>query len=292
MVKKATTLEEQVALLRSRGVVITDEGKARECLLDIGYYRLGSYLFPFEKTYPRHENRTHDYIAGTKLADAVALYYFDFDLRNILNRYLSRIEIALRTYITYTLSNKYKSSPTWFVNPNVMTDSYIMHFDEVYADIKKSPVIKRHHKKYPGDRYAPAWKTIEYMSFGNLERLYCNLRNPKDRQEICRYFGVIRSKVFENYLRALLYLRNLCAHNGVLFDLRLTRSLKSGPAGSFNRSNDYCLSSVLRVVEYILKNISINRLNEMKLAISNARTVLISKYPQAEKLLKKTGGLL
>lgn len=105
MIKKATTLEEQVVLLRQRGVVITCEEKARECLLDIGYFRLCSYLFPFEKTYPNLSNRTHEVVDGTKLSDAVALYYFDFDLRNILNRYISRIEVALRTYITYSLSN-------------------------------------------------------------------------------------------------------------------------------------------------------------------------------------------
>ena len=37
---------------------------------------------------------------GTKFEDAVALYYFDFDVRNLLNRYISRIEVAFRTYMT------------------------------------------------------------------------------------------------------------------------------------------------------------------------------------------------
>ena len=111
--KKATTLDELVALLRQRGVELTSEEKAKEYLLDIGYFRLCSYLFPFEKTYPNLSNRTHDVVDGTKLSDAVALYYFDFALRSILNRYISRIEVALRTYITYSLSNKYKNSPTW-----------------------------------------------------------------------------------------------------------------------------------------------------------------------------------
>ena len=103
MNKTATTLDEQIVLLSSRGVEITCIEKAKECLLDIGYFRLCSYLFPFEKSYPRYKNRTHEVIDGTKLSDAVALYYFDFDLRNILNRYISRIEVSLRTYITYTI---------------------------------------------------------------------------------------------------------------------------------------------------------------------------------------------
>ena len=200
MTKKATTLEKQVELLRSRGVEITCEEKAKECLLDIGYFRLCSYLFPFEKTYPKYSNRTHEVIEGTKLSDAVALYYFDFDLRNILNRYISRIEVSLRTYITYTLSNKYKDSPVWFIDPNVMKADFIRNFDSVYESIRKKPVIKRHHKKYINDKYAPAWKTVEYMTFGNIENLYANLSSISDKLDISRHFGVNQTAIFENYI--------------------------------------------------------------------------------------------
>ena len=34
-----------------------DEEKAKENLLDIGYYRLGFYFFPFEVTYPQLKKR-------------------------------------------------------------------------------------------------------------------------------------------------------------------------------------------------------------------------------------------
>lgn len=50
--KTATTIQEQIETLRERGMSIDDEGKAIENLSDIGYYRLGFYWFPFEKTYP------------------------------------------------------------------------------------------------------------------------------------------------------------------------------------------------------------------------------------------------
>ena len=45
-IKTATTIDEQIAKLRKRGLTISDEGKAREILSDIGYYRLGFYWFP------------------------------------------------------------------------------------------------------------------------------------------------------------------------------------------------------------------------------------------------------
>lgn len=292
MIKKATTLDEQVALLRSRGVEIICEDKAKECLLDIGYFRLCSYLFPFEKSYPKYKNRTHEVVAGTKLSDAVALYYFDFDLRNILNRYISRIEVALRTYITYTLSNKYKNSPTWFVDPAVMTSSFIKEFQSVYDTIKKKPIIKRHHKKYINDKYAPAWKTIEFMTFGNIENLYANLKSHDDKLDICRHFGVNQTSIFENYIKTIRTLRNTCAHGGVLFDMRLPMSIKNGPAGIIARVNGNNLCGALKVVEFLIGTISRNRLNDMKNNISDALTTLYSRNPSLKQTLKKTAGIL
>ena len=43
MAKKATTILEQIELLKSRGMSIPDEKKAGEILMDIGFYRLGLY---------------------------------------------------------------------------------------------------------------------------------------------------------------------------------------------------------------------------------------------------------
>ena len=50
--KEAKTIDEQIELMRSRNIEIPDEAKARESLLDIGYYRLGFFSFPFEKGFP------------------------------------------------------------------------------------------------------------------------------------------------------------------------------------------------------------------------------------------------
>ena len=41
MGKRATTVDEQIEILESRGLHIGDKDKAKEILQDIGYYRLG-----------------------------------------------------------------------------------------------------------------------------------------------------------------------------------------------------------------------------------------------------------
>ncbi len=127
MADRATTIEEQIALLESRGMKIDDKDKAQENLLDIGYYRLGFYWFPFEKTYPRKVRRNHLFKDGIEFDYAIKLYYFDFDLRNIFLRYISRIEVNFRTTIIYYVSNTYKDNPYWYVDSSITLIP--QHFD-------------------------------------------------------------------------------------------------------------------------------------------------------------------
>lgn len=57
--KQALDIDEQIQMLRSHGMLFDDEEKAKEILLDVGFYRFGFYSFPFERSYPSLTNRTH-----------------------------------------------------------------------------------------------------------------------------------------------------------------------------------------------------------------------------------------
>ena len=113
MIKQATTIDEQIKLLKSRGMAVPDEDKAKEILMDIGFYRLGFYAFPFEKSFPSLTNRSHEYKPDSSFTDVVELYYFDYDLRKILTYYLNRIEINLRTYIRFPTTTKNRLHGLW-----------------------------------------------------------------------------------------------------------------------------------------------------------------------------------
>jgi abortive infection bacteriophage resistance protein len=287
--KQATSIDEQLEKLKSRGMLINDQEKAREELLDIGYYRLGFYCFPFEKTYPQTKDRTHEYKKGTSLENCVKLYYFDFNLRSILMKYINRIEINFRTYLTYTISNNYKDSPTWFVNPLVVNKSYVDSFPEkVYNDkFKKNPVIKRHHTNHINDRYAPAWKTIEYMTFGSVLTLYEALISYELKEEIANHFEIKNINVFINYMDTIRYIRNICAHGGVLFDIKLPKSIKRGPAKINKETSYHQLDGILIVIDYMISKISQNRANDLKKDIYD----LYNKYPEISQVLNEVSGL-
>lgn len=289
--KIATNIEEQIALLKSRGVIIENDEKAKEILMDIGYFRLGFYLFPFEKSYPNLRNRTHEYKEGTKLKEAVALYYFDYDLRNLLLRYITRIEIAFRTYITLFISCKYKEKPTWFIDPTIVDTKYISKFrHDVYEDIKKNPVIRRHHRTHKRDRYAPAWKTMEYMTLGSVFKLYQNLNVLDDKRDISHHFGVNQTSVFESYMETIRFIRNTCAHGGVLYDLATAKRVSNGPAGTFTGNDSHNLSGAISVVKYMLGTVPTHRLEDMSHELDEIFKRVLTKAPNLTAILQDRTG--
>lgn len=286
MTKSATTIDQQLDLLESRGLAIANKDKAREILLDVGYYRLGFYLFPFEKSYPDLRNRTHEYIEGASFEDAVNLYYFDFDMRLLLMRYLNRIEIAFRTSLIYYLSNKYNSTPIWFVDPSVVSRTYARDFErKVYtSDFKRNPVIHRHHQKNHTDSFAPPWKTLEFMTFGAILKLYEQLKERDDKIFIAHKFGIRQIVTFENYMHTVRQVRNACAHGLLLYDLRLPQAIRRGPA-AYKPSERNNIIGALRVVKHLMWQVSANRADDMSKQIENLYTVLCSASPKLKPLI-------
>lgn len=286
MTKSATTIDQQLDLLKSRGLTVNDEDKAREILLDIGYYRLGFYLFPFEKSYPELRNRTHEYIKGASFEDAVNLYYFDFDLRLLLMRYLNRIEIAFRTSLIYNLSNKYNSNPVWFVSPGVVNRPYAYEFEyKVYtSDFKRNPIIHRHHQNNPNDRFAPAWKTLEFMTFGAIMKLYEQLKDRDDKIFIAQEFGIRQVVTFESYIHTIRQVRNACAHGLLLYDIRLTRRINRGPARQTPQESGNIIGA-LRVIKYVMEQVSANRAAELSGSIKSLYEKLCDQSPNLKPLI-------
>lgn len=264
MGNKATTFNEQITRLEERGMELDyDKAKIKEFLLDIGYYRLGFYWNPFEI------NGDHEFKEGTKFSNAVLLYYLDVDLRNILLKYMNRIEINFRTKVVYYASNTYKNSPTWFIDPKVISSDFINavenHYNEEFK--KNNKVIKLHHQKYINDKYAPAWKTLEFFTFGTILKIFKSLLDDDIKKRISNEYGIINVDKFINLMETIVYIRNTCAHGGVLFDLKLPKGISAIPGITFNNNNRHSLDSSIKVILYILGQISNDRKIEMEARI-------------------------
>lgn len=275
----ATSITTQIQKLKDRGMTFDcEEEKVKEILLDIGYYRLGFYWKPFEK------DEEHNFKEGTKFSDVITLYYLDVDLRNLLNKYLTRLEINFRTKLVYYVSNKHKNSPTWFADDSIVKSKFLSHLPSIYNDKFKAnnKVIKAHHKKYINDIHAPAWKTLEFFTFGTNLNLYRNLKNEDLQRLISKAFKVDNPQKFHVIIGAMLELRNACAHGDVLYDFNLPLGVPNFSVFGFVRSDRQSLFACYKVLKYLIKSISLNREQDLETEIY----MLINRHQDNEVINK------
>jgi hypothetical protein len=105
------SIDEQLAKLRQRGMVVSDPAKSRDYLERIGYYRLSGYWFAFRErselccalnpaALGKHERSKpgrlplDQFKPGASFENAVDLYVFDKKLRLMAMDALERIEIS------------------------------------------------------------------------------------------------------------------------------------------------------------------------------------------------------
>ena len=86
--KEPTSIAEQIAQLKQRGLTIDDENLASHYLNNISYYRLAGYWWPMQD-----DKINHHFKPNSKFENVISLYNFDRELRLLLFDVIERIEI-------------------------------------------------------------------------------------------------------------------------------------------------------------------------------------------------------
>lgn len=215
--KQLISFEEQIALLKSRGLIFNDEAKALHLLQNISYYRLSGYWYPLLAN-----KQTHLFKLGATFETAFEIYKFDSELRKLIMAELEKIEVAVRTQIVYTLSQQHDGY--WFTNATNFTNpekhrKIVAKIAEEYSRSDEE-FIAAFKRKYSNE-FPPSWMTMEITSFGSLSILYSSLKPGRDKREIAAYFGLADS-VFASWLHSIVYIRNICAHHSRLWNRTLS----------------------------------------------------------------------
>ncbi|MDP3556805.1 MAG: Abi family protein, partial [Bacteroidota bacterium] len=213
--KSAKTIEEQITLLRSRGLIIPDEIKARQYLSNISYYRLSSYMLPFQ----RYNDQKHSFMPNTSFDNILNLYVFDRQLRLLIFDEIERIEIAFRCQIIYKYS--LSGGNNWYEEIGYFYNAF--HFNKFQVQVNselslsKEVFIQHYKTKYSSPVNPPAWMSLEILSFGQLSKMFKNLRTSAQKKEIGNHFS-IHHEVLNSWVESLTYVRNLCAHHSRIWN--------------------------------------------------------------------------
>ena len=215
-IKQAKTYEQQLDILRNRGIEVIDSQEAISILKRINYYRLTAYGLTLK------DEQENQYRIGTTFNQLIELYDFDKKLRQLLIGVIESIEIAFRTHIAYHHVHKY--GPLGYkeakhFNNARYHEKFIASLDRFFDNNKKELFVSHHQSKYQG--VFPFWVTVEVLSFSTLSMLFKNLKN-KDKLAISKDYYNVHFKYTQSWLHTLTTIRNTCAHHGRLYGKKLT----------------------------------------------------------------------
>lgn len=277
------SFQDQLALLKSRGLAVTDEDKALSNLKEISYYRLSAYFLPYQLV-------KDTFNAGITFNQVIDTYTFDRELRLLVFDCIERIEIAIRTQFIYAMASYYndahwQDNRSLFITPfynkiGNLVDPYT-DFQSIISKAKTARTPEVFIKHYTDNYYSPAnppsWMCLELLTIGELSHLYRGIKNNSDKKRVADFFGVHHT-VFTSWLHTLTYVRNICAHHSRLWnrDLAIEPDKLLKPIGNWIGppfQNNKRVFYFICVLKYLL--LRSNPENNLKDKIAT----LFKKYP-------------
>ena len=221
MAKKTfKTLDEQINIMKERGLVINDLEKAKNILLRENYFFLSGYRHLFMKSW-----KSNEYIPGTTFEELYAMFLFDRKVRNIFFKNLLIIENNIKSLISYQLSKKYGYKEKEYLNVKNYSKNPIKsrQVHDVLNKVKRQIRVNvKHHSAtmhyVTNYGYIPLWILVKVLSFGIVSELY-NILDESDQIEVANIYN-IEVETLGIYLNILSNYRNLCAHEDILYDHR------------------------------------------------------------------------
>ncbi|MBG1278192.1 Abi family protein [Lactococcus lactis] len=277
-------LDEQVALLQSRGLNIKDLSIAKKLLLRSNYYDIVNGHASFL------QSNTNKYIENSTFDELYAIYMFDKNIKVTFFGYIEKSESLIRTAIAYYFSKNHTES--WsYLHTNNFQDKPLKVI-KLFSSLEKT--IDFYNKKYltnsithymEKEKEVPLWVLINFLEFGKLRNFY-KLMLERDKIEIANYLSRTFSNEYnreinllpgqiDSYLENLNDIRNIVAHDNRLLKFKLKKRSKYNSSVSQNMEPQH-LNSVFHV--YL----------SMQLFLSKEQFLLFSRsLHKREKDLKK-----
>lgn len=223
--KEFKTLDEQIEILKERGLVINDVDKAKNLLLSENYFFINGYRHIFLKN-----SKSSEFIPGTTFDELYALFQFDRSFRNVLFKNLLIVENNLKSILSYGLSKKYGIREKDYLKMSNFSQDIkkVRQVNDVLSKIKRQ--IKLNGRQHTATLhylsnygYVPLWILVKLLSFGMINELYSILK-PEDKLNIASYYN-LDVETLGIYIALLSNYRNLCAHEDIVFEHKTQKEI-------------------------------------------------------------------
>lgn len=219
------SLDEQVEILRGKGLIIDDVDKTKDILLRENYFFISGYRYLFMMSL-----KDNTFIPGTTFEELYSVFSFDRKIRNLFFRYILIVENNIKSIISYQLSKKYGVKEKDYLNLKNFTQDSIKSrqvrdvLDKMKRQIRancKQHTATVHYMNNYG--YIPMWILVKVLSFGIVSELY-GILNYEDASSVAKIYD-LEIETLSTNLTILSNFRNLCAHEEILYDHRTQKEI-------------------------------------------------------------------
>ena len=240
------SFDEQLDILRSRGMSIANSEHARRDLENIGYYRLAAYWYPFREIEGIDGSgsvvRSESFRLGTSFEQARALWTFDHSLRLLILEAMEYIEVALRVRVSHrvgevdpfahlhaSLLDTAKCSQTLVTPAGTITahDRWIQRYEEKLAGTHDD-ILRLYRERWT--LKSPIWVAVELLDFGMLSTFF-RFMTKEQQSDVARTLGISQGSFLANWVKVLNHVRNMCAHHSRVWNQPVTFRLQRIPIG-------------------------------------------------------------
>ena len=234
--KEYKTFNQQLTVLRNRGLTVPTDGSPKRFLEQENYYNVingykdlflqkdasGKYVVP------------ERYIPNTHFNELKALFLFDRELRILFLKYILIFENSFKTVISHEFSKKH-SKPNSYLeiknyvgdNPKKVLQQISILTKTIHDKVDKNGAIKHYIEEHGS---VPLWVLVNYLTIGNLAYLY-DILLDSDKNAIAKYYSDKYKKQYNersmvrlssedlgSALKIINLVRNKCAHDERLYN--------------------------------------------------------------------------
>lgn len=211
--KEFKSIDEQIEILKSRGLSVKDENYAKEFLYKNNYYRVSGYSLTL---------RNHDVFSkNADFQNIIDIYEFDHELRHILLKYIEIVEVTIKSIYAYEFSKRY--GPTEYLNNTYFTDKD--KHAEIISKAEQQKELRLPHEPYLKHfvedlkEIIPIWAYVDLFTIANISFLY-SISEKQLKKDIANEIGITKrgDEVLGSFMHSMTIVRNLCAHGSRLYN--------------------------------------------------------------------------
>ena len=212
--KDFKTVEQQLEILRSRGLSITDDAKAKDFLLHNNYYRVSGYSLTLRKNDVFSKSATFQNI--------IDIYQFDHELRHIILEYMEIIEVRMKSVYAYEFTKVH--GPVGYLDDTHFTNK--AKHKEIMDKANQQKTQRLPHEAYLKHfvndlgQSIPLWAYVDLLTISDISFLY-SISEPNIKKEVADTFGLTMRKgpeILGQHMHSMTIIRNLCAHGSRIYN--------------------------------------------------------------------------